>query len=41
LDVALPKIDRAAAEALVEKANQVCPYSDATRGNVPFRLRVV
>jgi osmotically inducible protein OsmC len=41
LDVALPGVDRAAAEALVEKAHQVCPYSNATRGNVPVRLRVV
>ena len=41
LDVALPGLDRAAAEALVEKAHQVCPYSNATRGNVPVRLRVV
>ena len=28
------------AEALVEKAHQVCPYSNATRGNVPVRLSV-
>jgi lipoyl-dependent peroxiredoxin len=41
LDVALPGLERAAAEALVEKAHQVCPYSNATRGNVPVRLRVV
>jgi lipoyl-dependent peroxiredoxin len=41
LDVKLPGVDRAAAEALVEKAHQVCPYSNATRGNVPVRLRVV
>jgi osmotically inducible protein OsmC len=41
LDVAMPGVERAAAEALVEKAHQVCPYSNATRGNVPVRLRVV
>ena len=41
LDVALPGIERAEAEALVEKAHQVCPYSNATRNNVPVRLRVV
>ncbi len=41
LDVALPGVDRAEAEALVEKAHQVCPYSNATRNNVPVRLNVV
>jgi Ohr subfamily peroxiredoxin len=41
LEVALPGIERAAAEALVQKAHQVCPYSNATRNNVPVRLRVV
>jgi Ohr subfamily peroxiredoxin len=41
LDITLPGIDRAEAEALVEKAHQVCPYSNATRNNVPVRLRVV
>jgi Ohr subfamily peroxiredoxin len=40
LEVALPGVDRAAAEALVEKAHQVCPYSNATRNNVPVRLTV-
>jgi osmotically inducible protein OsmC len=41
LDVSLPGIPRADAEALVEKAHQVCPYSNATRGNVEVRLSVV
>jgi Ohr subfamily peroxiredoxin len=41
LDIALPGVDRAEAEALVEKAHQVCPYSNATRNNVPVRLRVI
>ena len=41
LDVSLPGMDRAHAEQLVEKAHQVCPYSNATRNNVPVRLRVV
>ncbi|MEI4274213.1 organic hydroperoxide resistance protein [Klenkia sp. LSe6-5] len=31
-------IDQAAAEKLVETAHQVCPYSNATRGNVPVTL---
>ena len=41
LEVALPGLDRAAAEDLVAKAHQVCPYSNATRGNVDVRLTVV
>ena len=41
LKVALPGLERAQAEALVEKAHQVCPYSNATRNNVDVRLTVV
>jgi osmotically inducible protein OsmC len=41
LDVHLPSLDRDAAMALVERAHQVCPYSNATRGNVDVRLSVV
>jgi osmotically inducible protein OsmC len=41
LEVSLPGLDRDAAQALVEKAHQVCPYSNATRGNVDVRLSVV
>ncbi len=41
LKIAMPGVDRAKAEALVEKAHQVCPYSNATRNNVPVRLQVV
>jgi lipoyl-dependent peroxiredoxin len=41
LDIALPGVPRDQAEALVEKAHQVCPYSNATRNNVPVRLKVV
>lgn len=41
LDVSLPNLDRAAAEALVARAHEVCPYSNATRGNIPVALRVV
>ncbi|MBA5819011.1 organic hydroperoxide resistance protein, partial [Escherichia coli] len=29
------------AQALVEKAHHVCPYSNATRNNVPVRLTVI
>lgn len=31
-------VDHATAQALVEKAHQVCPYSKATRGNVNVEL---
>jgi len=41
LDVSLPGVPREQAQALVEKAHQVCPYSNATRNNVPVRLNVV
>lgn len=41
LAVSLPGMEHAQAEALVEKAHQVCPYSNATRNNVPVRLKVV
>ncbi|MGD5549532.1 organic hydroperoxide resistance protein, partial [Xanthomonas citri pv. citri] len=41
LSVSLPGLARAEAEALVEKAHQVCPYSNAPRGNVVVRLTVV
>jgi lipoyl-dependent peroxiredoxin len=36
----LPGMDRAAAEQLMESAHKVCPYSNATRGNVEVKLRV-
>jgi Ohr subfamily peroxiredoxin len=41
LAVSLPGMERAAAEALVAAAHEVCPYSNATRGNVDVRLSVV
>jgi len=41
LKVSLPGLPREQAEALVEKAHQVCPYSNATRGNIDVTLTVV
>ena len=41
LDVEIPNADRSAAEQLVEQAHQVCPYSNATRGNIPVTLSIV
>lgn len=32
--VLLPNLNQADAEALVHEAHQVCPYSNATRGNI-------
>lgn len=41
LEASLPELPREQAEALVRAAHEVCPYSNATRGNVPVTLRVV
>lgn len=40
LDVSLPGLDKAEAERLVATAHQICPYSNATRGNVDVQLSV-
>ncbi|MGD7278790.1 organic hydroperoxide resistance protein, partial [Ralstonia pseudosolanacearum] len=34
-------MDRAEAQALIERAHIVCPYSNATRGNIDVRLSLV
>jgi len=41
LRVELGGIDQEAAEALVESAHLVCPYSNATRGNIPVTLETI
>lgn len=41
LRVELGGIDQATAERLVEAAHRTCPYSNATRGNVPVTLETV
>lgn len=38
LDVTLPQLDEDAAERVVRAAHKVCPYSNATRGNIDVRL---
>lgn len=38
LVVSLPGMDRAVAQALVDAAHQVCPYSNATRGNIEVSI---
>lgn len=40
LAVKTPGMDQAAAQAVVDKAHQVCPYSNATRGNIDVVLTV-
>lgn len=40
LSITLPGLEHEQAVALVEKAHQVCPYSNATRGNVDVKLTV-
>ncbi len=40
LTVSLPGLERDAAQKLVETAHQVCPYSNATRGNIEVTLTV-
>jgi lipoyl-dependent peroxiredoxin len=39
--VTIPGMERDKAELLVQEAHQVCPYSNATRGNVDVALIVV
>ena len=41
LDVKVPGMDRAVAQAIVDKAHQVCPYSNATRGNIEVSITLV
>ncbi|WP_158754096.1 organic hydroperoxide resistance protein [Dyella sp. S184] len=41
LNISIPGMPRADAEALVQKAHIVCPYSNATRNNIDVTLTVV
>ena len=41
LDISVPGMDRAAAQDLINKAHVVCPYSNATRGNIDVTLNLV
>jgi Ohr subfamily peroxiredoxin len=40
MTIHLPGLDRAVAQALVNKAHEVCPYSNATRGNIDVMLQL-
>lgn len=41
LETNIPGVEQAVAEALVAKAHQVCPYSNAVRGNVEVNLTTI
>lgn len=41
LDVSVPGIDRAVAQALIETAHEICPYSKATRGNIEVDVNLI
>jgi lipoyl-dependent peroxiredoxin len=41
LDISLPGVPKEQAQEIVEKAHQVCPYSNATRNNLDVHLNVV
>jgi Ohr subfamily peroxiredoxin len=41
LDISLPGLARDLAQALVDEAEQLCPYSKATRGNIEVAIRLV
>ena len=41
LTVQIPGLEKDAAQKLVEKAHAVCPYSNATRGNIDVQLAVI
>ncbi|MBF6228266.1 organic hydroperoxide resistance protein [Nocardia abscessus] len=40
LEISLPHLSREEAQALADKAHQVCPYSNATRGNIDVQVLV-
>ena len=40
LKISLPGMAREAAQTLVDKAHIVCPYSNATRGNIDVTLTI-
>ena len=40
LEVNIPSVDLENAQALADKAHQICPYSNATRGNIEVEIAV-
>jgi lipoyl-dependent peroxiredoxin len=41
LNISLPGVERELAQALVEEAHHICPYSKATRGNIDVAINLV
>ncbi len=41
LQISLPGLERETAHALIEEGHKVCPYSNATRGNIDVKLELV
>lgn len=41
LNVSLPGLEREVAQAIVDAADQICPYSKATRGNIHVVINVI
>jgi Ohr subfamily peroxiredoxin len=41
LAISLPGMDRSVAQDLIDTAHQVCPYSNATRGNIDVELTLI
>lgn len=41
IEAEVPGVDRQLAQELVNKAHEVCPYSGATRGNIPVEVVLV
>ena len=41
LAISLPGMDRSVAQDLIDTAHQVCPYSNATRGNIDIELTLI
>ena len=41
LNVSLPGVERDIAQALVDEAHEICPYSKATRGNIDVAIKLV
>lgn len=41
LNITLAGLEKSVAEALIQKAHVVCPYSNATRGNIEVKLNLV
>jgi osmotically inducible protein OsmC len=41
LNVSLPGVERELAQALLDEADQTCPYSKATRGNIDVAINLI